>query len=177
MTDFIEIDDEVFYTNNNITKVSDKDVMFLKGKAKVNKRKRARLCAHPDRSSALHEMVIVLSRGIYIPPHKHFEKSESFHIIEGSLDVVIFIDDGGIREVISMSERCSGDNVFFYRLGESLFHTVLPTSEMVVFHETTNGPFRKEDTVFAEWAPNEDDPNELQCQYSEELRRMIGKNR
>ena len=177
MTDFTEIDEEVFYTSNSITKVSDKDVMFLKGKAEDNRRKRVRLCTHPDRSSALHEMIIVLRRGIYIPPHKHLDKSESFHIIEGALDVVMFIDDGDIKEVISMSERCSGNNIFFYRLGDSFFHTVLPTSEMVVFHETTNGPFRKEDTVFAGWAPNEDDPNELQCQYMEELRCRIGKNR
>ena len=177
MADYIEIDEEVFYMKNSITKLFDKDVMFLKGKAKDNKRKRARLCVHPDRSSTLHEMVIVLRKGIYIPPHKHFGKSESFHIVAGSLDVVVFIGDGAIREVVSMGERCKGDNAFFYRLEEGLFHTVIPTSEMVVFHETTNGPFLKEDTVFADWAPAEDDPNELQCQYMEKLESMIVKNR
>ena len=30
-------------------------------------------------------------------------------------------------------------------------------SERVIFHETTNGPFRREDTIFAPWAPEESD--------------------
>jgi hypothetical protein len=35
------------------------------------------------------------------------------------------------------------------------FHTVLPLDDVVVFHETTNGPFEKSDALLAEWAPSE----------------------
>src|SRR5687767_10943614 len=65
-------------------------------------RKRARICAHPSAADPLHEMIICLDRGTYIRPHRHAGKSESFHIIDGELDVVLFEDDGAIREVIRM---------------------------------------------------------------------------
>lgn len=35
-------------------------------------------------------MLIVMAKGSYIRPHKHKNKSESFHIIEGLLDVIVF---------------------------------------------------------------------------------------
>jgi len=34
---------------------------------------------------------------------------------------------------------------------------VIPISELVVFHEVTNGPFSKEDTLFASWSSTEED--------------------
>ena len=175
MIEFSESDEEILYTNSGITKVDDKDIDFLKDKASGNKRKRIRLCAHLDINDSLHEMLIVQCMGNYIPPHKHPGKSESFHIIEGALEVVLFFDDGRIREVISMGQPHNNKS-FYYRLSKSMFHTVLPTSEIVVFHETTNGPFRREDLVLAKWAPHEDDPYELRRQYMKDLKIMIEKN-
>lgn len=175
MIDFTEVDKEILYTNSIITKIDDADVAFLKDRARANKRKRVRLCTHSDIDDSLHEMLIVHSAGNYVPPHKHSGKSESFHIIEGTLKIVLFFDDGNIREIINMSEPQNGDIPFFYRLSESIFHTVITTSEIVVFHETTNGPFRREDKLLAEWAPNDDDPYTVQKQYMEELRSRIEK--
>ena len=31
-------------------------------------------------------------------------------------------------------------------------------SDVLVFHETTNGPFDRKDTVFAPWSPEDGDP-------------------
>jgi hypothetical protein len=42
-------------------------------------------------------------------------------------------------------------------------------SEFVVFHETTNGPFRREDMQFAVWAPGEDAPREDREAFVQEL--------
>ena len=47
------------------------------------------------------------------------------------------------------------DRDFYYRMAEPLFHSVLVRSATVIFHETTNGPFRREDTEFAPWSPPE----------------------
>ena len=81
-------------------------------------------------------------------------KSESFHIIEGELEILLFDDDGTIHEVIPMGTYQSG-RVFFYRLAEPCFHSVLVNTSYVLFHETTNGPFNAADTEFAQWAPME----------------------
>jgi hypothetical protein len=45
-------------------------------------------------------------------------------------------------------------------------------SETVVFHETTNGPFKREDTDFASWAPEEDDEKSARG-FQETLTRSV----
>jgi cupin fold WbuC family metalloprotein len=156
------INDEVLYTTENITQINKSDIDQLKILSRSNPRKRIRICTHPDIGDNIHEMIIIHASGAYITPHKHTGKSESFHIIEGVLLVVIFDEKGGIIEQIRMGDSDSG-LTFYYRLPANHFHTVVPQSELVVFHEVTNGPFVPEDTVFAPWAPSEeDDPKQKQ---------------
>lgn len=149
--------DEVFIATGGIVQVRPQDVAMVVHKGTTNARKRARLCAHPGPDDRLHEMLIVLDQGTYIRPHRHAAKTESFHIIEGELDVVVFHDDGAVREVIRMGPYGSG-KAFFYRIMEPCFHSVLITTPYALFHETTNGPFDRADTEFAAWAPAEGDP-------------------
>ena len=169
---FEEINTEILYTREAITKVDREDINMLKDRALRNDRKRARLCCHTDSGDPLHEMLIVLAKGAYFRPHKHIQKSESFHIIDGELKVVIFDEDGKVTEVIGMGDYTSKEK-FYYRLSESCFHTVIPVSYLVVFHETTNGPFRREDIVFAPWAPA-DDEEDKQADYLNSLTAHLG---
>jgi cupin fold WbuC family metalloprotein len=148
--------DEVYYADPAIAVAGQADIDRLKAIAAANPRRRARLCTHPGTDDALHEMIIVHSRGNYVPPHRHPGKSESFHVVEGELDVVVFAEDGAVKAHIRMGAPGSG-KPFYYRLSEPWYHTVVPLSATVVFHEITNGPFRREDTVFAPWAPAETD--------------------
>ncbi len=147
---------EVFVSDDQIVKTDCQDMAFLKERVIYNQRKRIRLCTHKDVDDTLHEMIIVLMKDTYIRPHKHLNKSESFHIIEGYADVIIFDDAGNIIEVVQMGDYISG-NKFYYRISHPYYHTPLIISDYLVFHETTNGPFRKADAVFAPWAPDEDD--------------------
>ncbi|MFB0566232.1 MAG: WbuC family cupin fold metalloprotein [Candidatus Aminicenantaceae bacterium] len=170
--DLREVTEEVLFTRDPITKVDRKVIEFLKAKAFENRRKRIRLCTHVSVNDSVHEMLIVHSKGSYVRPHKHLKKSESFHVIEGKLKVIIFDESGNIIEVISMGDYSSGD-AFFYRIQESRFHTVIPISGFVVFHETTKGPFLRKDTLFAQWAPEEDD-NDAQKIYMNNLTIQLG---
>lgn len=149
--------DEVFLATGGIVQVRAEDVALVKQKGTTNARKRARLCAHPGPDDRLHEMLIVLDRGTYIRPHRHGAKAESFHIIEGELDVVIFHDDGSVREVVRMGPYSSG-KAFYYRIMEPCYHSVLIHTPFALFHETTNGPFNRTDTEFAPWSPAEGEP-------------------
>jgi hypothetical protein len=42
-----------------------------------------------------------------------------------------------------------------------------------VFHETTNGPFNRADTIFAPWSPEEDDVVAVRA-YVEKLKQQVG---
>ena len=115
--------------------------------AKTNRRKRIRICAHQSPSNLVHDMIIVHFNDTYVRPHKHLNKDETFHLIKGELDVKI-------ENIINMGE-CKSGKTFFYRLSKSKFHTVIPKSDVVVFHETTKGPFHQNETEFPKWAPDE----------------------
>jgi len=153
---FTTINDEVLYADGPIVKLGESEIDFLKQRAAANRRKRIRLCAHRDVQDPLHEMIIVLRNDSYIRPHRHVEKAESFHIVEGQVDVVIFDRAGKITEVVQMGDYRSGHK-FFYRLSVPDFHTLLIRSDYVVFHETTNGPFDSARSIYAEWAPDDAD--------------------
>ena len=160
-----KFNEEVLFTAEDVVKVDANDIEELKQKAKHNRRRRVRLCTHKDLDASIHEMLIVHEKSCYVRPHKHINKTESFHIIEGSVDIILFDEDGQINETIPMGDYATGCK-FFYRLPTSRYHTLLIQSEVLVFHEITNGPFRPEDTVWAPWAPEETDEDEV-SQYME----------
>jgi cupin fold WbuC family metalloprotein len=142
---------EVIYTQNSITTSNANDIAVLKDLALKNERKRVRLCAHLSTEDILQNMLIVLAKGCDIIPHKHIKKAETFHIIEGELQVLIFDDYGTIQRSIDLGEYSSGKS-FFYRLSEDAYHTVVPITNTVVFHESTSGPFDPSDTLYPTWA-------------------------
>ena len=164
-----EISDSIFYAGEQVVKVNRQDVQTLKEKAHISKSIRSRLCMHKNVDSDLHEMFIVHFRDTYVRPHKHLGKSESIHIIEGSADIIIFDNDGEIKDVINMGEYRSGKR-FYYRMDEEFYHTVLIDSDTCVFHETTKGPFdRDRDTLMASWSPATEETRSVKA-YMDKLR-------
>lgn len=150
------INDEVFVAKESIVVLGDEELAFIREKAFSSPRKRSRICAHRHPEDLLHEMFIALSKQTYIQPHRHRQKSESFHIIEGTVDVVLFEDDGAIHDVVRLGCFGSG-RACFYRLDSLRYHTLLIRSELLVMHEVTNGPFDRELTEYAPFAPDEKD--------------------
>jgi cupin fold WbuC family metalloprotein len=156
---------EVLYGEEPIIKVTSNDIQWLKNKAGQNERKRIRLCAHRGIDDLVHEMLIIHARDTFIRPHKHLGKPESFHIVEGMADVILFDDDGCVNHVIRMGKYETG-LVFYYRISMPVYHTLLIHSDVLVFHEITSGPFNHKDAVFAPWAPDEDDKEAHQSYLS-----------
>ena len=166
-----EISKEVFYADEPLVNVGRQDIEFLKARVGDTEHKRIRLCAHKDVEDDLHEMFIVLSKETYIRPAKHLGKAESLHVVEGRADAVFFDERGSITQVIPLGDYSSGLR-FYYRIGEPVYHTLLIRSDPFIFHETTRGPFRRADTVFAPWAPDERDVAAV-GEYMERLARII----
>jgi cupin fold WbuC family metalloprotein len=171
MIAFTQKNPEVFVAESDVVSVSDKDIDFLKEQALANPRKRARICAHRDSAAALHEMIIAIAQGSYLRPHKHIGKSESFHIIEGDAHVVLLDDNGEITRVIALGARGTGKSPF-YRLSDDQFHMLVVQSEILVMHEVTDGPFIREQTIQAAFAPDEAE-TEKATAYLNEINQRI----
>jgi cupin fold WbuC family metalloprotein len=121
--------------------------------ARKNDKHRARICAHPDVSDAVHEMVICLLDKCYIRPHLHC-KAESLHVLEGTCDLILLDHVGKVLNALCVSSDLP-DASRLVRLPAGTFHTLLVRSAHFLFHETTRGPFDPADTVFGDWAPPE----------------------
>jgi cupin fold WbuC family metalloprotein len=163
-----KISEEVFAAEQGLVEVGRAQIEFLKTQAAKSARHRARLCAHHENGNRIHEMLIAVTQNGYIRPHKHLNKSESFHVIEGSATVIYFDEAGGISEVIFVGDAASG-LPFYFRNEDERFHTQVITSPFLIFHEATNGPFNRAETVFAPWSPDETDPVKVRA-YLDELR-------
>jgi cupin fold WbuC family metalloprotein len=149
-----KINDEVFIASNDIVCFGSREVDFLKERALENLRGRARICAHKEPTDTLHEMLIGIRSDSYIRPHRHENKVESFHLVDGTADIVVFADDGNISDVINFGP----DKSFYYRLALPKYHTLLVSSPVLVMHEITNGPFDPTQSDWASFSPSEGDP-------------------
>lgn len=171
MIRFKKVNDEVYVAADPVVQVDGVQLATLKQEAARNPRQRVRICAHKGPADRLHEMLIVLTNRVYIRPHKHVNKTESFHVIEGTATVVFFDDNGGIQEVLRIGDSRSG-RPFYFRNDDARYHTQIITSDSLVFHEITNGPFNRADTIFAPWAPDESDVAAVAA-YRERLTRQV----
>lgn len=148
--------DSVFYMDEDIVEVGSKQLESLKIAAKNSTLRRSRLCLHRNTSDQVQEMVIAFCKDSYVRPHRHINKSESFHIIDGELIVVFFNNDGHVTKKIEMGP-VESSKIFIYRLNSSIWHTIIPISDYVLLHETTAGPFVKSEADYPEWAPKDVD--------------------
>lgn len=152
----IKISSDVYTVPGPIASIGCEEIEFLRREAAGHSKGRVRINLHPDNADSLHEMFIAIRPDSYVRPHKHPNKSEAFHIVYGEADIIIFEDDGSIREIVHLAAG-GGTKAFYYRMSKPFFHTLLIRSDMLVVHEITNGPFVKDNTVFGSFAPDEDD--------------------
>jgi cupin fold WbuC family metalloprotein len=162
---------EVFLAEGPISEVGPAEIDALKAAVKASAKRRARINAHLDGEDALHEMIIAIDATSYIRPHKHPGKSEAFHIVEGEVDIVVFADDGEIERIVTLGPP-GGPRPFYYRMSQAFFHTLIIRSDLLVVHEITNGPFRPEATVFADFAPEDCDTDKAEAYQGELIRRV-----
>ena len=168
-----QVNNEVIFVETSTVKIDRQIIDCLKQNAHKTQRKRFRLCAHKNIADNIHEMFIAKTIGTYVRPHKNLNKNKSFHIIEGMVDLVMFDNEGNIIKVIEMGDYFS-NRIFYYRMFDPGYHTILINSDILVFKETINGPFNKSDTVYALWAPEENDRNAVK-KYFEYLLQSVKK--
>lgn len=146
--------EEVYHAIDGQFALVGSDIKDLVGYAKNNKRQRVRFCVHTSPIEMVHQMFIVHPGHAYVRPHKHVSRSESMLVLEGVVDYVKLDEFGEIKEVTQMGDYASG-NPFFNSIAQNEFHTLVIRSSWLVFMEVTQGPFKKDDTVFGDWSPLE----------------------
>lgn len=108
-----------------------------------------------------HRFLNVLLQGTYIRPHRHLAppKSESFLVLEGIAEVILFDDEGTITARHQLGGQAAEQRVWGIDIPPGLWHTIMARTPRVVCYEVKPGPWIPgTDKEFAEWAPAEDDP-------------------
>lgn len=117
----------------------------LKSAARKSPLGRARICLHIDTNSPVQEMIIALCKNSLVETHRHpVHKPESYHLLEGEMDVNIFASTGEVIQVIKLHQN----GVRMYRIQGNVWHQPISISECAVYHEVYTGPFEKNEDVF-----------------------------
>jgi dTDP-4-dehydrorhamnose reductase len=153
LNDLREVSEGVYYSRYPIPLVDSELIAFLKQIARTCPLRRARFCAHATPDAEQHDMLIVTHNDSYVAPHRHMSKSETFVLLEGECDMILFDEHGTVEKVVSMGPASSG-RPFFYRMPPGQFHSLAANTELLVFLENTKGPFRLDDREYADWAPD-----------------------
>ena len=147
---------------NNIATYKKILVKKLKLIASRNPKKRSRICIHKNNNEKTQEMIIALSNKSFIAPHIHPNgKSESYHVIEGKMNVYVFDKNGKKIKIVKMGDYKSNLD-FFYRMSRGYYHMPIAVSKWCIYHEVYSGPFIKyKDVFYPKWAPNEDNKQDV----------------
>lgn len=153
---------EAEFNTQDMRAIGRADIARLKERAAASPRRRYRICLHHDVSHVTQEMVICLSGFTYFPPHRHpAGHSESYHMVEGVLDVYLLNEAGHITDVVRLAAPGADaarhpERQFMYRLSGPLYHLVVPRSPWTIYHEVLSGPWQRDGVVeVAPFAPDE----------------------
>ena len=135
---------EAIFNESDICVVNMELINKLKRQAIISPKRRFRFCMHQNHTDLVQEMIIVFCKDSHVPIHRHDEHhSESFHVIEGNLTVLLYCDDGSLANKVKLGQLGSGRETIC-RISGSLWHTIKLESEFVIIHETKTGPFDPE---------------------------------
>ena len=140
----------VIRNNQDTIYIDRKKLDELKILAQKDPNKRARICLHKNDEEMVQEMIIAFCKDSYIRPHRHIDKSESYHIIEGRIEIIFYNDNGIEIDKVVLSDKMD-EHPFLFRVSNSAWHTVVPKSDFVIIHEVTKGPFNKNSSEFPDW--------------------------
>jgi len=161
------LSDEVYYLRGPVRTITADLVSFLREAALASPRGRCRICLHDHPDAPVHEMFIAHTRDVLVPPHAHFDKSESFTVVSGLATVYLLDDSGKVQEKIALGAGCS-DRAACVRMQAGQWHTQRFESDVAIFYEVSSGPFQPEHTRTL-WDPQSPGHAEHQQRFWAEL--------
>ena len=114
---------------------------------------------HPTLTDPVQRLLNAMEPDTYVQPHRHpqDDKWELFVVIKGEAIVLMFDDDGRITNRIHLN---SNGPAYAVEIPTNTWHSVSSLKTGTVLFEVKRGPYEKlSDKDFAQWAPNEGDPD------------------
>jgi cupin fold WbuC family metalloprotein len=139
-------------------KITNTELNKLSLEAKNSERKRKNFNFHYSYADPLNRMLNALEPGTYVHPHKHEDpdKREAFIILRGRIVVVIFDNQGNIKDSLILDPEKGNYGV---EIPEKVWHTLISLEKGSVIYEVKDGPYSPlDDKNFAPWAPKEGSP-------------------
>ncbi|MDD5427648.1 MAG: WbuC family cupin fold metalloprotein [Candidatus Omnitrophica bacterium] len=140
-------------------KLTEELIRTVSDKAKASPRKRTNYNFHKNYDDVVQRLLNAAEPGTYIQPHKHEnpDKNEVFIILNGSVVVVEFDDNGN---VIDHAVLDPAHGVRAVEIPPGKWHTFITLKPGSVLYEVKDGPYdEKADKHFAPWAPAEGAPD------------------
>ena len=170
---------KAYFFKNSSSVFNKKFINFLEKHYRKTK-KDIRICMHKDPSDKQHDMVLLQKRkNFYKPwyenrkmgtfPHKHLKRSETYHLIKGKMACVIFNNKGKV----TFAQAMYPNDIF--RTPINTYHTQIPLSEYVIYHEGALGPFKKGNSVFPKWANKFKNNKKAILKFQKEVNRHISR--
>ncbi len=159
----------VDFCSGDVVRIPSKRLEDMRKIAQSNlEKKRYRICLHDAPENPQHEMIICVTKDDYSRPHKHVGMSETHIIIEGSETIVLFDEDGNIKDSFVLN-RADGD--LCYRINSDVYHMSIPITDTVIEVEAKGGPFLPESNIWADFAPDGEDKREATIYKNKILRK------
>ena len=142
--------ENTLFFSGKIFVLDDSKILQLKQLALNHPLRRSRICLHNSREEFVQEMIIVAHKDSHFEEHRHpINKPESYHVIEGELEVRVYSDVGEVIETILLSHNSSPR---MYRIQGNVWHRPIVISEWTIYHEVYTGPFNKDfDIMYKNW--------------------------
>ena len=158
----------------NLTKaefISQQILDQLSLQAKQSPRLRKNYNFHSSDGDICHRLLNAMEPDSYIQPHRHSDinKDETLAVIRGKMGLIIFDDDGTIKEKALLEPT---GTVMMANIPHGTFHTLISLDGPSVFFESKAGPFipLTQDEK-APWAPQEGD--ESSTEYLGSLKKLF----
>lgn len=106
----------------------------------------------------VHRLLNAIEPGSWVRPHRHLDppRSETVLVVAGAIGVVLFDDDGAVRDTMRLE---AGGETFGVDLDAGTWHGLVALEPGTVFFETKPGPYvAPAPADWASWAPAEGEP-------------------
>ena len=171
---------KAFFFKKSDTAVFNKKFISFLEKHYYKTKKDIRICIHRDPSDKHHDMVLLQKRkDFYKPwyenkkmgtfPHKHITKGETYHLIKGKMACVTFNNKGKINFASILKPND------IYRTPTNVYHTQVPLTNYIIYHESTLGPFKKNNSAFPRWADKFKNNKKEILKFQKNLKKKLGK--
>ncbi len=121
----------------------DKSLIDIMKKISLKYKIDLRLNLHSSPKDNHHDMIILQRKNYKCEIHKHTSNGETIHIIEGSLNVVLYDEKKKLISKISLSKNKN----IIYRIPIKCYHKIEITSLYAIYHENKKGPFIRSQTI------------------------------